>query len=1545
MRRHLIATQADIRFDAETGTLTVYPAADGAQPALELDMLDPQYLPSDELVQGITQNLGEMGDTIWEAGPLDGLLKSWVHSVSAQGEYSDSLDRPEESGEVPVVHLAPALILRKRTERSFIRAFDEIVDQLEHEAHVGEGLARFVSPSLNGAAIQASGLGDELYFPLPANDEQQRIVKRLAANQGVLVQGPPGTGKSHTIVNLICHALATGQRILVTSHAPRALKVLHGMIKEHAPDVAPLSVVLLGDDREALKGMEESVQKITAKQTDWDPDASRETIERLERELDQRRRREARILAELREIREQETFRHEAKFGYAGTLAQIGERLRAERESLSWIPDKAPEDLDPPLNGTEFGELVSLLRDEDVTQWGADGWVSINVGSLPTAETFEGAVAADRQAHAAYETEAPIRQRAEYGVLRTLPAEDRLALSRGLEEIIQLVNRIDQRPLPWAGTAARRILGDFDLAWRQLRDDTSKFVEPATDLAAWLDRNPVNPDPGSDLQRLRGDAADVLPHLEGGGGWGWGPFGDPVAKRARHIRQIRIGGRLCETADAVRDLVKRLDAEIEFQQLRTRWGPHHAIAATTFSDAVNELKDLCEPIDEAFVALAKARELSAILGRTPGGPQPDWADTAEMQRLRETVVAYETARQYEHAREQIDKTLRDLRTQSRRQKRDPLWEELTAAVKDRDTSRYAGALRQAAGNVDLEAKLRCRRALLQQVEAVAPLLAGQLTAAPADPIWDERAVNFERAWNWRRAEGWLIRSASPGADHQHQRELETATQLISRTLAGLAAEKAWNHSLGRVTEHERKSLIGWQQAMERVGGGRRKYAEQNRREARKHLDASRSAIPAWIMPLYRVAETMPMGPEPLFDIAIIDEASQSGPEALLLAWLARRIVVVGDDQQIHPNYAGVNFQDVYRIRQRYLKDIPFAETFGAQDGSFFHLAALFIGDRIPLREHFRCMPEIIQFSNNLAYASHPLIPLRQYGADRLEPIVTRRVPAGYQRGTATNAVNPPEADALAAEIVRMCGDPAYEGKTIGVISLLGAAQARAIELSLVRDLGPKEIKRRRIVCGDAYAFQGDERDVMLLSLVSAPSEKQPTVRALTGAEARRRFNVAASRARDQMVLFHTPTLNELSANPDCVRRLLLKYCQKPKVSMPDASGIDVPELERIAAQTRREIGNQPPPFESWFELDVFLRIARRGYRVVPQHKVGGYRIDLVIQGMQGSLAVECDGDEVHPPEKYEQDVARQRDLERCDWTFWRVRKSVFRLDPDDALSDLWTTLEDLGIFPTAEEERRYREAKQASEPEDSGPVEDTGTEPARQPEPASDTREPAPEGKESGTLHLTPPPSQPEMPLRRGARAEAVLRELRRRSSGAEPTPVPAAEDDRLAPYAVWTPRGSIPDPRTASQEELVALLTEVVEHEGPVVAIRAYRLINLAAGNQRLSKLATRSLNRACAAAVRTRVLVDSNPLNEPGQVRLVLRTPDQTGTIPRERGKREFDELPPEEVAALCRLLNARSPGLEREALKRQALAELGWVRLTPKVTSFLDRCIDLM
>ena len=236
--------------------------------------------------------------------------------------------------------------------------------------------------------------------------------------------------------------------------------------------------------------------------------------------------------------------------------------------------------------------------------------------------------------------------------------------------------------------------------------------------------------------------------------------------------------------------------------------------------------------------------------------------------------------------------------------------------------------------------------------------------------------------------------------------------------------------------------------------------------------------------------------------------------ALRSAIGAKKLIVVGDDKQTAPLHVGVNRDDVLRLRQLHLKGIPHADAFDLE-GSFFSQAALRFPGRVRLREHFRCVPEIIQFSNKLSYSTEPLTPLRQFGADRLVPCKTTHVAEGYRTGRSPNIVNEPEARALVHQIAECLEDPAYDGKSFGVIGLMGRAQATLISNLLMQEVGADEIEQRKLLCGSPYDFQGDERDVMFLSMVDAPEDGR-TCRMVRDPETQRRFNVAASRAKDQL---------------------------------------------------------------------------------------------------------------------------------------------------------------------------------------------------------------------------------------------------------------------------------------------------------------------------------------------------------------------------------------------------------------------------------------------
>ena len=101
------------------------------------------------------------------------------------------------------------------------------------------------------------------------------IVHRLERAAGVTVQGPPGTGKTHTIANIICHYLATGKRVLVTSRGEPALKVLQSKIPE---EVRPLTVALLTNDREGMRQFQASIESIQHRVSQLIPEETQQQI-------------------------------------------------------------------------------------------------------------------------------------------------------------------------------------------------------------------------------------------------------------------------------------------------------------------------------------------------------------------------------------------------------------------------------------------------------------------------------------------------------------------------------------------------------------------------------------------------------------------------------------------------------------------------------------------------------------------------------------------------------------------------------------------------------------------------------------------------------------------------------------------------------------------------------------------------------------------------------------------------------------------------------------------------------------------------------------------------------------------------------------------------------------------------------------------------------------------------------------------------------------------------------------------------------------------
>jgi superfamily I DNA and/or RNA helicase len=217
---------------------------------------------------------------------------------------------------------------------------------------------------------------------------------------------------------------------------------------------------------------------------------------------------------------------------------------------------------------------------------------------------------------------------------------------------------------------------------------------------------------------------------------------------------------------------------------------------------------------------------------------------------------------------------------------------------------------------------------------------------------------------------------------------------------------------------------------------------------------------------------------------IVDEASQADSRLLPALLRGQKLLVVGDDKQVSPDPVAIEERRILQLEHNYLKDQPFRSELLPGSSLYDLMRAIYPGQRIMLREHFRCVEPIIRFS--MQFYDEPLEPLRVPNpSERLDPpLIDIFVKDGEKHGT----TNRHEAKIIVEEIERLTADPAYQGRTIGIISLIGRMQAALIQKLLLERIGEEAFLRHQIACGDAPTFQGKERDIMFISMVASPGD-------------------------------------------------------------------------------------------------------------------------------------------------------------------------------------------------------------------------------------------------------------------------------------------------------------------------------------------------------------------------------------------------------------------------------------------------------------------------
>ena len=413
--------------------------------------------------------------------------------------------------------------------------------------------------------------------------------------------------------------------------------------------------------------------------------------------------------------------------------------------------------------------------------------------------------------------------------------------------------------------------------------------------------------------------------------------------------------------------------------------------------------------------------------------------------------------------------------------------------------------------------------------------------------------------------------------------------------------------------------------------------------------------PCVMMSPLSIAQYLPADSKP-FDVVIFDEASQM-PVWDAVGAIARgsQVVVVGDPEQLPPTSVGQRAadgeEDDYDVVQTQKSILD--ECLSSNIPS------------LRLNWHYRSKHEsLIAFSNAKYYRGELVTFPSPFTKDAAVRLVS--VESGiYERGKAR--VNRKEAQELVIDVVQRMRTST---ESIGIVTF-NAEQQKLIEnlLDAERMTDPalerhwdKSQTTEPVFVKNLENVQGDERDVIYFSVAvgrDASGRISAQVSSLNGEGGHRRLNVAVTRARSEMVVFSSLQPEEVDLGRTNSRGVIdFKHFLEFAKHGPRA-------IAEAFAPTGRDT-------ESPFEEAVKRALEAKGWTVIPQIGVSGFRVDLGIVHPDAPgrflAGIEADGAQFHSSASArDRDKLREAVLTRLGWRVRRIWSTEWWMDSESAL--------------------------------------------------------------------------------------------------------------------------------------------------------------------------------------------------------------------------------------------------------------------------------------
>ncbi len=358
------------------------------------------------------------------------------------------------------------------------------------------------------------------------------------------------------------------------------------------------------------------------------------------------------------------------------------------------------------------------------------------------------------------------------------------------------------------------------------------------------------------------------------------------------------------------------------------------------------------------------------------------------------------------------------------------------------------------------------------------------------------------------------------------------------------------------------------------------------------------AFPCWCVTTFAVSSSLPLKPG-LFDVVIIDEASQCDIASCFpLLFRAKKAVVVGDDKQL-PHLSFLEKAKEQSFLSQYGIEDKYQLMWRFRTNSMFDLANYYSMHPVLLDEHFRSLPPIINFSANEFYGGRLRVMKRNNDTEPvLEAVVIQEGKVDFD---ATR--NLPEIEAVVKRLHEIVLDDERKNPdnpvSIGIISPF-RAQVEQLKVSVSKVLSDYMITKHKIEIGTAHTFQGDEKDIILVSWAFANNSFPQS---LTFLQKPNLFNVAITRARKKMINFISKNPKEL---PDGLLRSYFSYIED--------------YTNRYKLKTSDEFDENI--YKNNFEREVAEALRAVGHTVKAGQEISGVNADLLVDD---SFVIECDG--------------------------------------------------------------------------------------------------------------------------------------------------------------------------------------------------------------------------------------------------------------------------------------------------------------------------------